>query len=175
MLVTQLWRLFGTSWTVALQAPLSVEFSRPRILERVAIPFSRGSSQPRDRTLVSCIADSLPSEPPGKPESESKQTQSLFSWGLWSGRIKQSKCDTNTHKMTKIAVKDGCTDHRDRLTWGNESWRWRWTTLMYSHAYRKPMPVGEARQPGAPEMVEHVDPPQVNGSPLVARGIPSPS
>ena len=27
-----------------------------RILEWVAIPFSRGSSQPRDQTLVSCIA-----------------------------------------------------------------------------------------------------------------------
>ena len=40
-----------------------------RILQWVAIPFSRGSSQPRDRTHVSCIAcrDPLPSEPPGKP------------------------------------------------------------------------------------------------------------
>ena len=27
-----------------------------RILESVAFPFSRGSSQPRDRTQVSCIA-----------------------------------------------------------------------------------------------------------------------
>ena len=27
-----------------------------RILEWVAIPFSRGSSQPRDRTQISCIA-----------------------------------------------------------------------------------------------------------------------
>ena len=39
-----------------------------RILEWVAIPFSRGSSQPRDKTHVSCIqADFLPSEPPVKP------------------------------------------------------------------------------------------------------------
>ena len=30
--------------------------SQARILECVAMPFSRGSSQPRDRTLVSCIA-----------------------------------------------------------------------------------------------------------------------
>ena len=37
-----------------------------RILEWIAIPFSRGSSQPRDRTQVSCLqANSLPSEPPG--------------------------------------------------------------------------------------------------------------
>ena len=39
-----------------------------RILECIAIPFSRGSSQPRDRTHVSCFqADSSPFEPPGKP------------------------------------------------------------------------------------------------------------
>ena len=62
-----------TPWTVALQAPLSVEFSRQeklqrddkensvhgilqaRILEGVAISFSRGSSQHRDQTQVSRI------------------------------------------------------------------------------------------------------------------------
>ena len=35
------------------QVPLSMEFS---VLEWVAVPFSRGSSWPRDRTRVSCIA-----------------------------------------------------------------------------------------------------------------------
>ena len=40
-----------------------------RILEWVAFPFSRGSSQPRDRTQVSWIAGiSLPAEPQGKPD-----------------------------------------------------------------------------------------------------------
>ena len=39
-----------------------------RILEWVAIPFSRGSFWPSDQTLVSCIAGRfLPSEPAGKP------------------------------------------------------------------------------------------------------------
>ena len=38
-----------------------------RILEWVAIPFSRGSSQPRDWMLVSCIEGRFSSEPPGKP------------------------------------------------------------------------------------------------------------
>ena len=39
-----------------------------RILEWGAIPFSRGSSQPKDWTWSSALwADSLPSEPPGKP------------------------------------------------------------------------------------------------------------
>ena len=35
-----------------------------RILEWVAIPFSRGSSQPRSLALQ---VDALPAEPPGKP------------------------------------------------------------------------------------------------------------
>ena len=39
------------------------------IVEWVAIPFSGASSQPRDRTLISCIADGfLTTEPPGKPK-----------------------------------------------------------------------------------------------------------
>ena len=39
-----------------------------RILERVAIPFTRESSQPRDQAQVPCIADGFfTTEPPGKP------------------------------------------------------------------------------------------------------------
>ena len=43
-----------------------------RILEQVAMPTSRGSSQPRDQTsiwlhLLHCRWISLPTEPPGKP------------------------------------------------------------------------------------------------------------
>ena len=39
-----------------------------RVLEWVVIPFSRESSQARDRTRVSCISGSLlTTEPPGKP------------------------------------------------------------------------------------------------------------
>ena len=52
-------------WTVACYASLSMV--QARILEWVAIPFSRGSSPPWDRTQVSPAlhVDSLPSEPPG--------------------------------------------------------------------------------------------------------------
>ena len=35
-------------WVAACQAPLSMEFSRQEDWEWVAIPFARGSSQPRD-------------------------------------------------------------------------------------------------------------------------------
>ena len=47
----------ATLWTVARQAPLFMGILQARILEWVAISFSRGSSQPRDRTQVSHIAD----------------------------------------------------------------------------------------------------------------------
>ena len=62
-------QLVETPWTVAYQAPLSLGFLQARILEWVAIPFSRRifptqESNPGPPTLQ---ADSLPSEPPGKP------------------------------------------------------------------------------------------------------------
>ena len=50
--------LFAALWTVACRAPLSMGFSQARTLEQVAMPSSRGSSQPRDRihiSWVSCI------------------------------------------------------------------------------------------------------------------------
>ena len=57
------------SWAVAHQASLSMVILQARILEWVAMPSSRRSSQSRDQTQVSPTlqADSLPSEPPGKP------------------------------------------------------------------------------------------------------------
>ena len=51
--------LFVTPWTVALQSPLSMGILQARILEWVAILFSRGSSETRDWTWVSCIAGSF--------------------------------------------------------------------------------------------------------------------
>ena len=44
--------LFATPWTVANQASPSMGFFQTRILEWVAISFSRGSSRPKDRTWV---------------------------------------------------------------------------------------------------------------------------
>ena len=44
-----------TPWTVARQGSSVHAIVQARTLQWVAIPFSRGSSQPRDRTPVSCI------------------------------------------------------------------------------------------------------------------------
>ena len=48
--------LFAVLWTAALQAPLSLGTLQSRILEWVAMPSSRGSSQPRDQTHSSYIS-----------------------------------------------------------------------------------------------------------------------
>ena len=51
------------------QDPLSMGILQARILEWAAMPSSRESSQPRDRTQVSHNAeDSFLSEPPEKPK-----------------------------------------------------------------------------------------------------------
>ena len=44
-----------TPWTAAHPASLSMGILQVRILAWVAMPSSRGSSQPRDRTHISCI------------------------------------------------------------------------------------------------------------------------
>ena len=49
-------RFFAIPWTVAPQAPLSMGILLESILEWVAMPSSRGSSQSRDKTQISLIA-----------------------------------------------------------------------------------------------------------------------
>ena len=72
-------RLFAIPWTVARQAPLSMEIQQARILEWVAMPSSRGfpdpGMEPRSPTLQ---ADCLLSEPPGKPKNTGVGSLSLL-------------------------------------------------------------------------------------------------
>ena len=63
--------LFVAPWTVAHQAPLSMEFSSQEYWSGLGISFYRGSSRPRDWTWVSCVScigrQFLPLAPVGKP------------------------------------------------------------------------------------------------------------
>ena len=59
-------QLVVTSWTATCQAPLSMGIFQARILEWVAMPSSRESSQSRDQTQVSHYAGRFFTEPPGK-------------------------------------------------------------------------------------------------------------
>ena len=66
-------QLFVNPWIVALEAPLIMGFFQARILKRVDISSSRGSSQSRDRTCVSLRllqrqTDSLPLHHLGSPQ-----------------------------------------------------------------------------------------------------------
>ena len=88
--------LSGSSVTGILQA---------KILEWVAMPFSRGSSLPWERTQVCCMqADSLLSEPTGKPLfvlPGGYQAEMVNHGGWDSERPKQSihfpACDSMSH------------------------------------------------------------------------------
>ena len=64
-------------WSHGLYTVYGILYAR--ILEWVAFPFSRGSSQPRDQTQVSHIqVDSLPAEPQGKPKNTGEGSLSIL-------------------------------------------------------------------------------------------------
>ena len=71
--------LFATPWTVAYQAPLSMGFSRQEYWSGLPCPLPgdlpNPGIKPRSPTL---LADSLPSEPPGKPKNSGVGSLSLL-------------------------------------------------------------------------------------------------
>ena len=76
-----------------------------RILECVAICYSRGSSQPREQTHISCLlpwqADSLPLEPPGKASyclSVSLKKEKITITKSWKALL---KVISHQHRTTK--------------------------------------------------------------------------
>ena len=66
--------LFATPWTVTCQAPLSMGFSRQEYWSGLPFPspgdLPKTGIEPRSPALR---ADSLPSEPPGKPSERWSQ------------------------------------------------------------------------------------------------------
>ena len=86
-LLSHVW-LFATPWTVAHQVPLSMEISRQEYWSGLPFPFPgdlpNPEIKPRSPTLQ---ADSLPSEPPGKPPIEYystlKRNEILIHTTIW--------------------------------------------------------------------------------------------
>ena len=66
-----------TPWTASRQAPLSMGILQARVLEWVAISFSRGSSWPRDRTHIFYIGRCI-----------------LYRWAIWE-----------SHTMARVQCK----------------------------------------------------------------------
>ena len=77
-------QLFAIPWTVAHQAVHGIP--QARILERIAIPFSKGSSWPRDQAQVSCVSwiagRFFTAEPLGMPAPHLHEGRSaaMFDW-----------------------------------------------------------------------------------------------
>ena len=68
MLVTQLCPVFATSWTVAHQAPLSIEFSKQEYRSGLLFPSPGDLAYPGMEPGSPVLqVDSLLSGPPGKP------------------------------------------------------------------------------------------------------------
>ena len=69
-----------------------------RILEWVAMPFSRGSSQPRNQTQVSCISCTAgrfsTAEPSGKPKPSSCKLAKMWTWFT---------CPNHINEFTRVA------------------------------------------------------------------------
>ena len=63
-------QLFETPWTIAHQVPLSMEFSRQEYWSRLPCPPPGDLPEPVIEPGSPALqADSLPTEPPGKPTS----------------------------------------------------------------------------------------------------------
>ena len=81
--------------------------SQEKILKWIAISFSRGSSQPRGRTRVSCIScigrRVLTTERPGKPNS--KGTSPHFAgWEMWPREVRDLPCATPLLRLEADSV-----------------------------------------------------------------------
>ena len=92
-------QLCVTPWTVARQAPLSMGILQGRVLQWVAMPSSRGSSQPRSPTLQ---ADSLPSEPPGKRENTGVGSLPLLQWVFPTQELNQALLSMESLQARKL-------------------------------------------------------------------------
>ena len=64
-------QLFGTPWTVAYQAPLSMGFSRQKYWSGLPFPSPGDLPDPGIEPGSPALeADALTSEPPGKPQKD---------------------------------------------------------------------------------------------------------
>ena len=117
-----------------------------RILEWVAFPFSRGSSQTRNRTQVSHITvDSLPAEPQGKPKNAGVGTpeiQQIFSTQELNQGSPASQADSLPAELSKgCTLKNDCTSKRNYSKWRNLiyflglNYRFLWSLFNYLYVY----------------------------------------
>ena len=102
--------------------------SQERIPEWVAISFSRGSSQPRDQTPVSCLAAGFfTTEPPGKP-------------------LYQARCHVK-NSMYQEVLPTSTVFEADPLPTILPLQKWKGRDLARSEGINYPLPIGLLPQP----------------------------
>ena len=104
-------QLFAIPWTCSLPNSSAHGIFQARIQEWVAIPFSRGSSWPRDRTPVFCIASRVFTVWAIREASKGPYGQS---YGFSSSHVWMWELDHNE----SWALKNGCF------------WTWCWRRLL---------------------------------------------
>ena len=103
-------RLFATPWTVACQAPLSVEFSRQELWSGLPFPPPRDLPDPGIKSRSPAFqADSLPSEPLGNPT-----LYRIYAGGKHS-MLRTYQMSINTGQSGKSHIKDTCYHRRATL------------------------------------------------------------
>ena len=120
-LVTQLCPTLCEPIDCGPPALLSMGILQARKLEWVAISFSRGTSQPRDRTQSPTLqADSLPSEPPEKPKNTGVGSLSLLQGNLPDPGIKLGspafQVDSLPAELPLPVVEPGLLNQSDSLS-----------------------------------------------------------
>ena len=100
-------RLYATSWTVACQAPPSMGFSRQEYWSGLPFPSPRDLPDPGNEPRFPPLrADSLLSEPPGKPYNNLKKKSSKASI-LWHSAFFMAQLSypyTTTGKIIAVTI-----------------------------------------------------------------------
>ena len=122
--------LFTTPWTIAHQPPLSMEFSRQEYWNGLSFPSPGGLPNPRVEPRSPTLqADSLLSEPPGKPFQWLYWVEK-FSWSLtfltkrWSSSSISApslSCNLNLFVSPQQAYSSASMLHGEKALW-NQSW-----------------------------------------------------
>ena len=123
-------------WTVAHQVPLSMGIFQARILEWVAQPFSKGSSQPRDWIRVSHLAgrfftiwptshskESPSTEAPGRLHSRWSDMTNNFTFQVYHNTIPQTHKEKGLKQQTFFLSEFWKAEVQDQVLAGSRFFR----------------------------------------------------
>ena len=135
-----------TPWTAARQAPLSMEFCRQEYFRGLPCPPLGDLPNPATELRSSALhADSLPSEPPGKPKDTGMGSLSLLRGSSWPRNWTGISCIA-VGSFTSWAPRDGWS-----TSWSQDCWEkyqqpqmCRWyhlygLDLLLSHFWTNPL------------------------------------